>query len=70
MKKFILGLVLIAVVAIAGQLNFTTDEVNTLLGKVNTGLTTNVVIYGTDGAGDGIYTNSLTYTNGLLVVFP
>ena len=34
------------------------------------GLTTNVVIYGSNSAGSGLVTNTLTYTNGLLYAFP
>lgn len=38
--------------------------------EATSGLTGSYSIYGTDAAGSGIVTNSLTFTNGLLVVFP
>lgn len=68
MKRFVLLVVfIIAGFAFAA---WTPPDSGTSPEDTLSGLTTNIVIYGSLSDGTGIVTNSLTYTNGLLMVFP
>lgn len=68
MKRMVLLLVLILAGFALAQ--FTPPDAGYSAEEATLGLTTNVTVYGTLASGSGIVTNSFSFTNGLLMVFP